>query len=63
MITKAINRSFATAGKLLTWGETTFGWGRDLNENYRVPGHVEGFNNVTKVATGPYHLIFSTENN
>lgn len=63
MISKAIKRSFATAGKLLTWGETTFGWGREINENFGVPDYVEGFNNVTKVATGPYHMLFSTSNN
>lgn len=40
MITKVINRSFATAGSLFTWGETTYGWGRKVNVYLRTPGKI-----------------------
>lgn len=33
MISKLFKRSFSTAGKLLTWGETTYGWARPVPEN------------------------------
>lgn len=61
MISKIIKRQFATAGALATWGETTFGWGRPTNNNFYVPGLVEGFNDVTQVASGPCHLLFLTQ--
>lgn len=60
MLSKITKRCFSTSGSLLTWGETTYGWGRPLNNNYYKPGVVEGFSNVTQVASGPYHLAFLT---
>jgi len=60
MLSKIIKRSFSTSGTLLTWGETTYGWGRPINNNLFTPGAVEGFSNVTHVAAGPYHLAFLT---
>lgn len=60
MIAKTLRRTFATAGKLLTWGETTYGWGREVNNKLRVPGRVEGFDDVVDVSTGPYHLLLRT---
>ena len=60
MITKVFGRTFATAGRLMTWGETTYGWGRETNNNLRVPGRVEGFDDVVEVATGPYHMLLRT---
>lgn len=64
MITKAIRRSFSTLvpGTLLTWGESTYGWGRDVTKDLRVPGKVGEFDDVAKVAAGPHHLIFSRTN-
>ncbi len=62
MLTNAIKRTFSTSGTLLTWGETTYGWGRPLNNNLYTPGVVEGFSNVSHVASGPYHLAFLTAN-
>lgn len=59
MITKILKRSFATSGSLLTWGETTYGWGREPTNNLRVPGPIEGFKDVVGVCAGPYHLIFA----
>ncbi len=63
MLSRIVKRCFSTSGSLLTWGETTYGWGRPINNNYYQPGFVEGFNNVTQVASGPYHLAFLTSNN
>jgi hypothetical protein len=60
MLSKVIKRCFATSGSLLTWGETTYGWGRPVNNNFYAPGLVENFNNVTHAAAGPYHLAFLT---
>lgn len=60
MLTRVAKRCFSTSGALLTWGETTYGWGRPVDNNYYKPGVVEGFNNVTNVASGPYHLAFTT---
>ena len=62
MITKVFGRTFATAGRLMTWGETTYGWGRETNSRLRVPGAVEGFDDVVEVATGPYHMLLRTSN-
>lgn len=62
MITRAFKRSFATAGSLYTWGETTYGWGRETSKELRVPGQVGTFNDVTKIAAGPYHLFFARQN-
>ena len=61
MITKVLKRSFATAGSLLTWGETTYGWGREISNDLRVPGRIENFNDVVGVCAGPYHLLFARE--
>ena len=63
MLSKVIKRSFATSGSLLTWGETTYGWGRAVNDKVYAPDFVEGFNNVTHATTGPYHLAFLTAKN
>lgn len=63
MITNVLKRTFATAGRLYTWGETTYGWGRQVNQDLRTPGQVGGFNDVTRVAAGKYHLIFARKNN
>jgi alpha-tubulin suppressor-like RCC1 family protein len=60
MLSNIVKRCFSTSGSLLTWGETTFGWGRPINEKYYTPGVVEGFNNIAHVASGPYHLAFAT---
>lgn len=62
MLSQVLKRCFATTGSLLTWGETTYGWGRPTNNNYYTPGPVEGFNNVIQAASGPYHLAFLTSN-
>ena len=58
---KIIKKTFATAGSLLTWGETTHGWGRPTNSLFYTPDYVPNFHNVVSVATGPYHLGFITE--
>lgn len=63
MISQLIKKQFSTAGALLTWGETTYGWGREPNNNYYVPAPVEGFTNVVNVASGPYHLLIQTQSN
>lgn len=60
MLSRIIKRSFSTRGSLLTWGESTYGWGRPADTNYYTPGFVEGFNNITYVASGPSHLAFIT---
>lgn len=62
MISKVLKRSFATAGSLLTWGETTYGWGREVTNELRVPGRIDKFNDVVGVCAGPYHLLFAREN-
>lgn len=62
-INKLIKYTFSTPSSLLTWGETTYGWARPINDDLRVPGYVEEFTDVTKVATGPYHILFATTNN
>jgi alpha-tubulin suppressor-like RCC1 family protein len=61
MITRTIKKSFCSVGSLYTWGETTYGWGREVNDKIRVPGQVGTFKNVHKVAAGPYHLLFGTQ--
>lgn len=63
MITKVLKRAFSTAGRLYTWGPTTFGWGREINDDLYTPGQVDKFNDINRVATGPYHLIFSNTHN
>lgn len=64
MIARTIRRTFSTLtpGSLYTWGETTYGWGRDVTEDVRTPGRVEGFNDVIRVVSGPHHLLFQREN-
>ncbi len=64
MITRVFSRSFSTVtpGALFTWGESTYGWGRDVTDNVRTPGQVGSFNDVVKVAAGPHHLLFSRSN-
>jgi len=52
MLSKIIKRAFSTPGSLLTWGQTTYGWGRAVNEDYFVPGFVNNFNDIVSVATG-----------
>ena len=49
MISKLIRRQFATVGSLATWGETTYGWGRPINNNFYVPTLVEGLDDVVPV--------------
>ena len=63
MLTKIVKRTFATAGQLLTWGETTHGWGRPVNSQFYTPGYVENFSDVVTVSTGQYHLAFITQDN
>jgi hypothetical protein len=46
MLSKIIKNSFSTSGRLLTWGKTTYGWGRTLTGQLNTPGLVEGFENV-----------------
>lgn len=62
MLSTIIKRSFATSGHLLTWGQTTYGWGRPTNSQHWTPGFVENFNDVISVSTGQYHLGFVTKN-
>lgn len=61
MLSRIIKRSFSTSGHLLTWGETTYGWGRPTNSQYWTPGHVQNFNDIISVSTGEYHLGFVTK--
>ena len=61
MLSRIIKRSFATSGRLLTWGETTYGWGRPTSSQYWTPGLVQNFNDITSVSTGEYHLGFVTK--
>ena len=61
-LSKVIKRTFST-GSLLTWGETTHGWGRPVDNQFFVPGNVEGANQVVQVAAGKYHLGFITNDN
>ncbi|CAM5999462.1 unnamed protein product [Sphagnum balticum] len=56
-----IKRPFSTAGYLLTWGTTTYGWGRPINNNYWTPDYVDNFPEITAVSTGQYHLGFVTQ--
>lgn len=63
LLSKLIRRTFATSGSLLTWGETTHGWGRPTNSNYWTPGLVDNFSDVVSVSTGQYHLGFITKDN
>ena len=63
MLSKIVRRTFATSGHLLTWGETTHGWGRPLNSEYWTPGRVHNFSDVVSVSTGQYHLGFITKDN
>lgn len=60
MLQQIIKRSFST-GHLLTWGTTTYGWGRPTSSQYWTPGAVPNFNDITSVATGEYHLGFVTK--
>ena len=62
-INKIIKYTFSTPSSLLTWGETTYGWARPINNRLREPGVVESFSDVTQVATGPYHILFTTSDN
>lgn len=59
----AIKRTFTQSGHLLTWGETTHGWGRTTNTQYWTPGFVENFSDIVSVSTGQYHLGFITKDN
>lgn len=61
MISRTIKNCFSTK-TLYTWGETTYGWGRRVNQALRIPGRVGEFTDVSHVATGNYHLIFATNN-
>jgi alpha-tubulin suppressor-like RCC1 family protein len=61
MLSKILKRTFATSGRLYTWGETTYGWGRPTNNQYWTPGLVQNFADVTSVSTGEYHLGFVTK--
>ena len=63
MLTKILRRTFASSGHLLTWGETTHGWGRPTNSQYYTPGFVDNFSDVVSVATGQYHMAFVTSDN
>ena len=63
LCSKIIRRTFATAGNLLTWGQTTHGWARPTNYQYFTPGFVENFHDVVSVSTGQYHLGFLTKDN
>jgi hypothetical protein len=45
MLSRVIKNSFAT-GQLLTWGQTTYGWGRPVNNQHWTPGLVTSFNDV-----------------
>jgi hypothetical protein len=41
MLSSLFKKSTSTAaGSLFTWGETTYGWGRALSNELRVPGQV-----------------------
>lgn len=62
LLSKIIRRNFAS-GQLLTWGESTYGWGRPANTNYFIPAPVDGFKKVQSVSTGQYHLGFITNDN
>lgn len=62
MISRVLKRYYATAGSLYTWGETTYGWGREVSDKVRTPGKVGTFNDVTRIAAGPYHLFFARQN-
>lgn len=61
LCSKILRRTFSTAGNLLTWGETTHGWARPVNNQYFTPGFVENFSDVISVSTGQYHLGFITK--
>jgi alpha-tubulin suppressor-like RCC1 family protein len=63
MLSKIIKRGFSTSGHLLTWGQTTYGWGRPTNNQYWTPGFVQNFHDVVSVSTGEYHLGFITKDN
>jgi hypothetical protein len=52
MLSKIIKRTFSTTGSLLTWGQTTYGWGRPVNNDLWTPGFVSNFNDITSVSTG-----------
>lgn len=62
LLSKIIRRTFSS-GHLLTWGETTHGWGRPVNSEYWTPGLVQNFSDVVSVSTGQYHLGFITKDN
>lgn len=59
MLARVFRRNFSS-GALLTWGETTLGWGRPTNSQFLVPGAVEGGQKVVGAAAGQYHLGFVT---
>ena len=40
MLSRVAKRCFSTSGALITWGETTYGWGRPVDNNYYKPGLV-----------------------
>lgn len=56
-----IKRAFSTGGHLLTWGKTTYGWGRPTSSQYWTPGVVPNFSDIASVSTGEYHLGFVTK--
>jgi alpha-tubulin suppressor-like RCC1 family protein len=62
LLSKIIRRTFSS-GSLLTWGETTHGWGRPTNNQHYTPGLVENFSDIVSVSTGQYHLGFITKDN
>lgn len=62
-LANVIKSTFATTGQLLTWGQTTYGWGRPTNNQYWTPGFVENFGDIVSVSTGQYHLGFLTKDN
>jgi alpha-tubulin suppressor-like RCC1 family protein len=59
MLSKVLKNTFAT-GHLLTWGQTSYGWGRPNNGQPWTPGTVANFNDIESVSTGQYHLGFIT---
>lgn len=62
MISKVFKRTFSTSNALFTWGETTYGWGRQANDQIRVPGRVGNFTDISHIATGNYDLLFAIKN-
>lgn len=60
MLSRLLKRSFSTTGHLLTWGETTYGWGRPTTGEHWAPGFVQNFSDIVSVSTGEHHLGFVT---